>query len=415
MLQSFLFYRNKGQMANRNNINKNTKNWPGWRLLLTALIMLAIVLSIILSWHYFKGGAMPGCGSGSSCDQVLSSRWSSLAGIIPISGLALGAYLALFVASLNIGASTELSVRRLSWRVMTILGGTITGSAIWFTIIQKWMIGSFCIYCMTTHITGFIISTLIFWRAVKEQETTKNEKRLLRPTRIAVLILAGLMITAVMAMYQFRYTPSAVVQDKDKQEITSDTDYDNSPIIGSADAEYIVTLLFDYQCSHCQKIHFMLNAVVRQYNGKLAFVLRPTPLENSCNPYIPSNKTTFKNSCELAKTGLAVWRAKPEAFSAFENWMFTFDSGNSWHPRSLDAVKAKAAELVGQKKFDAALADPWVDQYLQNSIHMFGQTLQNGRGAIPKMIYNSAWLIPEPYNAEDLVMILQKSLGVPKP
>jgi hypothetical protein len=31
------------------------------------------------------------------------------------------------------------------------------------------------------------------------------------------------------------------------------------------------------------------------------------------------------------------------------------------------------------------------------------------------MVYGPRWVIPEPYSAEDLVMILQKSLGVPKP
>ncbi len=358
---------------------------------------------------------MPGCGSGSSCDQVLSSRWSSLAGIIPVSGLALGAYLAIFVASLSISTSIELSIRRLSWSVMTILGGTIIGSAIWYTILQKWIIGSFCIYCMTAHITGFLLSALIIWRATKEHETTKKEKPLLKPVRIFGLFLLGLIVSGMVATIQINSTPSAVTQKSDQPVVHSQIDYKNVPIIGSPDAPYIVTLLFDYQCSHCQKIHFMLNEAVRQYNGKLAFVLSPTPLENRCNPFIPSNKSTFKNSCDLAKIGLAVWRAKPEVFSEFENWMFTFDSGNAWHPRSLEAVKAKAAELVGQDKLNAAMADPWVDLYLQDGIQIFGQTLQNGRGAIPKMIYNNKWVIPEPYNADDLVTILQKSLGVPKP
>jgi hypothetical protein len=36
-------------------------------------------------------------------------------------------------------------------------------------------------------------------------------------------------------------------------------------------------------------------------------------------------------------------------------------------------------------------------------------------GGIPKMIFGSRWVIPDAYNADDLVMILQKSLSLPKP
>ena len=95
--------------------------------------------------------------------------------------------------------------------------------------------------------------------------------------------------------------------------------------------------------------------------------------------------------------------------------MFTFESGDSWRPRSLESARAKAVELVGQAKFDAALSDPWIGQYMQTCIQIYGQTIQSGKGGIPKLIFGSQWVIPEPYNADDLVMILQKSLAVPMP
>ena len=159
----------------------------------------------------------------------------------------------------------------------------------------------------------------------------------------------------------------------------------------------------------------MLNEVVRRYDGKLAFALCPAPLNTECNPYIPQDVDAFKNSCELARIGLAVWVARREAFPVFENWMFTFESGDSWHPRSLETTRAKAVELVGQEKFDAAWSDPWIGQYIQTCIRIYGQTIQSGKGGVPKLIFGSHWVIPEPYNADDLVMILQKSLAVPSP
>jgi hypothetical protein len=159
----------------------------------------------------------------------------------------------------------------------------------------------------------------------------------------------------------------------------------------------------------------MLDDAIRRFGGKLSFVLCPTPLNTQCNPYISRDVDEFKNSCELAKISLAVWVARREAFPVFENWMFSFDSGDRWRPRNPDAARAKAVELVGQAKFDAAWTDPWIGRYMQTCIRIYGQTIRNDNSGVPKLIFGSRWVIPEPYNSDDLVMILQKSLAVPVP
>ena len=136
----------------------------------------------------------------------------------------------------------------------------------------------------------------------------------------------------------------------------------------------------------------MLDEAIRRYDGKLAFALCPAPLNTQCNPYIPRDVDEFKGSCDLAKIGLAVWAANREAFPTFNRWMYSLDSGDRWSPRSLEAATDKAIELVGQAKFDAALADRWIDQYLQTSIHIYGDTIQNDRhgNALPKLVFGFA-------------------------
>ena len=385
-----------------------------------------------MSWHYLKGGSMIGCGGGSPCEQVLNSQWSTIAGILPVSGLAVGVYLALLVTNFFIGPATEASIRRLAWSVMLIIAGSVAGSAIWFTILQKWVIGHFCPYCMTTHITGLLLAALVIWRAFTEfnvnsidiamtnHETGNNvspatSRRTTHPLTVMGLALIGLVLASSMAAYQVNFTPKAVYRDGESLNNVPVIDYHNVPMVGSPDAPYVITLLFDYQCPHCQKLHFMLSETIRRYAGKLSFVLCPTPLNTMCNPYIPQDVDAFKNSCELAKIGLAVWVAKRDAFPSFENWMFTFESGDNWLPRSLETTRAKAVELVGQEKFDAAWSDPWIGRYIQTCIQIYGQTIQGGKGGVPKLVFGSHWVIPEPYNADDLIMILQQSLSVPKP
>ena len=405
-----------------NSMNKiSHRLWSFWRILLVALILVALAISTILSWHYITGGAMAGCGGGSPCSNVLGSSWSTLAGIFPVSGLALGMYFAMLVAVFFIGADTEISVRRMAWSAILVLSGAVAGSAIWFMVIQKRFIGEFCPYCMTAHITGLFITVLVIWRSFNEFESLSHEsnitlhsrKRLIRPFQTIILIFSGLTLAGILAAIQVSFMSFAVNQGGRLPESHAIIDYQDAPMIGSPDAPYVVTVLFDYQCPHCQKIHFMLENAVRLYEGKLAFLLCPTPLSSTCNPYILHDVEAFRNSCDLARIGLTIWFANRGAFAEFENWMFSFDTGDRWIPRSLEMARTKAVELIGQNEFDTVWADPRIEQYLQKSISIYGNTIQGGISGIPKMIYSSHWVIPEPYNVEELVLILQESLAVP--
>jgi protein-disulfide isomerase len=293
---------------------------------------------------------------------------------------------------------------------MLILAGSIAGSAIWFTILQKWIIGQFCIYCMTTHSIGFLLSIAIIWQAFKNSKIN-----IARPLVIIGFVLIGLIPAGAIAILQTNYTPPTVFTDGETQSVSTTIDYNNSPIVGSPDATYIINLLFDYQCPHCQKLHFFLDEATHRYDGKLAFAICPTPLNNQCNSYIPPEADAYKNSCELTRISMAVWVADQVVFYDFDTWMFSFDSGSRWQPRTPEAAMAKALELVGQENFDKAYSDPWIDQYIQTCVQIYGHTIRSGNGGVPKMIFGSNWVIPEPYSVDDLILILQESLAIPKP
>ncbi len=285
---------------------------------------------------------------------------------------------------------------------------------------------------MSLHSTGLLISALIIWRSLNEFDNHLNGIKMINTPSIrsisaakprpivrllpaTVFTLCGVVFAALMATSQVVIKPETqYIKGKSTINLPA-IDYHTVPIIGSPDAPYIVMLLFDYECPHCQQIHLMLNEAIRRYHGELAFALCPSPLNTSCNPYISRNVDEFKNSCELTRISLAVWIADRDAFHAFDNWMFTFDAGDRWHPRSLEAARAKAVELVGQAKFEAALNDSWISEYLQTCTQIYGKTIQNGKGGVPKMVLGSNWVIPEPDNENDLFQILQKSFSIPKP
>jgi hypothetical protein len=52
---------------------------------------------------------------------------------------------------------------------------------------------------------------------------------------------------------------------------------------------------------------------------------------------------------------------------------------------------------------------------LQASIRIYGNTTQGGNNAVPKMVYGSRWLIPQPDDTDDLISILHDSLALPAP
>jgi uncharacterized membrane protein/protein-disulfide isomerase len=412
-------------LVSKNKTPRLRRSWPWWRWVLTGLSALGLALSAYLSWHSLTGGSVLGCGGGSACDEVLNSRWSSVAGVLPVSGLAAGAYLALLVAGFYIGPATEAPVRRLAWRALLVLVGAAAGSAVWFMIVQKWIIGSFCPYCMATHLTGLLLAALVIWRAPRQFEDNSTAPVQVVPAstpqriigRLPALSLAsvGLALAGILAACQVHFKPPAVYRGGEAQNNLPALDPRAAPLVGSPDAPYVVNLLFDYKCPHCQQLHLMLDEAIRRSGGKLAFVLCPTPLNTRCNPYIPRDVDEFAGSCELAKVTLAVWAARREAFPAFDRWMFSYDSGDRWQPRSLDAAKAKAVELVGQAKFEAAQTDPWIDRYLQTSIRIYGNTLQGGNNAVPKLVFGPRWVIPQPDDIDDFISILRDRLAVPMP
>jgi uncharacterized membrane protein/protein-disulfide isomerase len=414
---------------------------------MTVLILFALGLSGFLGWHYLAGGPVVGCEGGSPCEQVLSSRWATIGGLVPVSGLAAGAYLAMLAASFFIGPSTALPDRRLAWGAMLVLVGSAAGSAVWFTIVQKWIVGAFCPYCMAAHITGVLLAILVIWRALVQFDgestsvTPPNPAPTAEPNVAAVaasaapvqdaapiakrrvvgvlpaigLALIGLSLAGAMAVSQSLFVPKG-------QYVAGETQDNNqpvfeprsAPVVGSPAAAHIVTLFFDYKCLHCQRLHSMLDEAIARYDGKLAFVLCPAPLNSQCNPYIARDAEQFKDSCELVKVGLAVWVAKGEAFGEFDRWMFSPEGDHLWHPRTLDAAKAKAVELVGKEEFDAAWADPWIDRFVQGSVRFYGKTILGGN-SLPKLVFGPRWVTPEPRDADDLVSILQTGLALPKP
>ena len=370
------------------------------KLSVAALLgVAALLLCIIMSIHSLSGSELVGCGAGSACDSVLGGRWSKLFGIFPISGIAAGAYLAFLLAVTVFLLSKDEGLKDMSSKALLLISGAIIGSAVWFVGLQLFAEGEFCKYCMTTHALGIVCSVL-------------TASALLRGTRSGGGWMAvGAGLAALLAALQVLTVPDSVYQEGTGEEAFPLISSDEAPVFGNPDAEYVIDLLYDYQCSHCRTVHEQLPEVIRQFGGRVAFVLCPCPLSPKCNPYVPREETRFEGSCDLARLALAVYELEPEAFADFDGWLFGADE-SAWRPRAAAAARERAASIVGKDRLEALLPDASLSESIRRAADLFGRTSTRGSAGIPRFVFGDRWVVPSADTAEDLAKILSEQFGI---
>ena len=371
------------------------KDTEKMRKTMVALVTIVLLLSVFLCIHSISGRGLIGCSQGTNCNAVLGSKWSFLFGIIPVSALAAGVWIA-FLICLTLHKSNDLELQFFLNRILLILSGAVTGSAAWFIWLQSQMIRAFCPYCMTAHILGIIISALTVIWCIKQ-----------KPGHSILNICFGLFLAVALAIVQFVTTPLTLAERGFTREPLPELSAQELPVIGDPDAPHVITLLFDWQCSHCRQLHLMLPDVVDKLEGQVAFVCCPISLSRECNPLVPQGSTDrFTGSCKLLHIGLALWRTDPITFSRYEEWYWG-DPAKGWNPPGVEETTAYASDLIGADRLETAINDPWINSYMQTVLQVFGRTSSGGRSAVPRLIYNGNWLIPEADDAAGLATLVE--------
>lgn len=359
-----------------------------WKWVISILSLIGAALSVWLSIEKLNGTitTLAGCGSGSGCANVLGSRWSMVFGVIPVS---------IFSSLLYVGILVSL---RSSHNTMTwfrqLAAWVIIGSAVWFTVLQLGVIGSFCKYCMTMHGVGVLLAMAILlaehWKAGRFVKHT------------VVALPAAMVFVACLAMIQY-YGPQpqthrldTIVVDASEADIHAqgqgravvffggEKSYRVSelPHIGPADADHVIVKYYDYTCDACRKMHENLDGLLEKYQGQLAVILLPTPLNRNCNPELPLGVTDHEKACEFAYLALRIWRANPQKFSDFHDWLFE----NREVP--VEAAEAMAASLVGEDRLPPA-DDPWVNEIVKQNVMDYKAFSQNTH-VLPKLAIKGA-------------------------
>ena len=356
----------------------------------TAALLLCAACLALAGWmvfHSLTGARLAGCGAGSGCDSVMGSPWAYVAGGVPVSLPAAVVYLLLGICVLFLGGEKpeDRALDRVLWPLMLLLSGCIIGAALWFCYLQAFVLHAFCKFCTLLHLLGVILSVLILTThsGLSSSHSGLDPES---PRRFRWLA-AGLVAAALFAVVQSFTRPEAIY-DAGRTDASLPAFADGEiPVLGAPDAPEALTLLFDFQCIHCRRLHKVLPDLLAEADEYRIF-LCPVPLSSACNPYIPNaGIDRFAGSCPLTRCALAVWYACPEAYEAY--WDYLLGDGDERTAIDPAAAETRARDILGDD-FDAAIADPRIDTYLKKAMELFGRTSHSEKSGIPRLIHGGS-------------------------
>ena len=131
----------------------------------TALSLVGLALATYLSVTYLSGADLA-CGAGGGCGAVTTSEYSRFLGI-PVALLGVGGY-----ALLLLGSLAALGIPQpppsLRWGIAAIAAIGFAFST-YLTATQAFLIGSYCIYCLTSASLMTALMLLTLTAAVKNR------------------------------------------------------------------------------------------------------------------------------------------------------------------------------------------------------------------------------------------------------
>jgi uncharacterized membrane protein/protein-disulfide isomerase len=372
------------------------------RLLLAASALISLYLLVTT----LAGGHAAGCGTAGGCDEVMKSRWGYWLGL-PVSAPAVLLHVSLLVA-------TFWATRggRQVWAFLSFGAFLAVGAGAWFLSIQFFVLRRLCPYCLAAHLSAAAASILIL-RGARDHWKTRAVPG---ASFVGIaLLIAGQFLNRpvgheVRSATAPRLSSPESAGGSRRIEILDGKfkiDLGEVPLIGRADAPAVIISLFDYTCRHCRKMHGVLLEFERAHRGQVVIANLPMPLDAVCNPLIPKTPPQHANACQLARLGLAVWRADRSKMNAIDDWIFEPPT-----PPVMESALGYAQEQVGYEALGRAFNEGWVEKQLAQDIAIYETISKHfGNGALPQLIVGTKVVFGELENGiSDLEALLPEML-----
>jgi len=377
-------------------------SWCFW----TARFCLALAsgVAVYLLQHALELGPLGGCGPGSDCDRVLGTPWAYWLSL-PVSSLALLAYVGLFAATFFVRPVDSRRFRPGPWIVALAIAMAIPLSAAWFVGIQALILKAFCKYCLAAHsfaVVGAAVFCCAAWTTLRPEARSAGaswRSRLMLGAAVGGVMAAGV-LAAGQTLFPHRMNLVRVHSGTirlDRREL---------PLIGPADAPQMIVSLFDYTCPDCRDMHRLLLEAQQRSVKPLGILAVPVPLNPACNSAVRTAQAKHTNACEFARLALAVRHADADAFQKLDRWLFSQQT-----LPSVDQARAQARQLVGEAALAAGLTNRWVEAALQTGVRLYrANERQTGSLRMPQLIIGEAVSVGPLRRVEDLFSLLEKNL-----
>ena len=382
---------------------------------------VAFGLALVLLWKTIGRGALPGCGGGSGCDAVTSSRWSRW-WRLPVAALGAALYLAMVACALAARTSGPPAAASTSllWTALLALAVLAIGASLWFVAVQALVIRAVCPYCLASTLAGLLAGLAVILHTPRSAVAWLVAAG---AAAIAMVLLIGGQLLFPPTLYRIESAKSS--SDPEQAAPAADPnppsapallarsvslfggrltlDTSRWPLVGSSNAHHVIADLMDYTCPDCRNVHLLLKEAVHRYDGRLAVVLIPIPLEPACNPAVRVRDPHHIGACIYARFALAVWLSAPARFLEYHDWLL--DGPKAPSP---SAARGKAEELAGMDKLAAALST-LVEPRLRECVDIY-QT--SGAQQLPRLVLPQAILWGRLPSVQELVRILEEQLGI---
>ncbi len=344
-----------------------------------ALIGFGISAALFVMKLTGKITSVVGCGGTGGCADVLGSEWSQWF-LIPVSAISAVFYLGVIALTFKV-----------SKPLLTGAAVLLIAAAAWFMGLQAFVIKAFCPWCFATHVTGLATAGAILWKA----------RAKFQPSMVGVplALILGLALGQIYGPKPKTYEVTSESEIENRKEVKEQIEGEGRlvtfkapdgrvvksfrlgavPLIGSPDAKHFLVKYFDYTCASCRTMEEDLAALLNKYPDDIAVIVLPTPLNRACNPFLKEGIHDHENACELARLGLAAWRAQPESFAKAHEVLFQRPVHSS------KSAMTELQEFIPAEKLAAALKDPWVEQVLTANLKDYN--LLSGRNIkMPKLM-----------------------------
>jgi hypothetical protein len=289
------------------------------------------------------------------------------------------------------------------------------GAAVWFLVVQLFVLRRICIYCTITHAAAISAAVLVLrggadWFPMiigAGVVVLLIALQLLTVPRLYKVVPARKAIGALPPPPQspapapLPKPPPAAQRGRQIFVIQRQLSVDANlfPIIGPPDAKHVIVDLMDYTCHQCRGLHPLLGRAIAHYRGEMAVLVVPTPMEAECNRYVNIFDPRHVNACQYARLALAVWHTAPERFVEFHEWLM--DGGPV--PPPLDTARQRASALLGEHRLSDSLADPRNDQRLADAANLY---IRTNPYQLPKVLLPQGVLWGDVGSEENLIKVL---------